>query len=135
MNALEKVAWTELIVSILAIGIVLALYPWLGGAAAGGFGLLGLLGVTPLIVRRHTGRVVADERDIHIEKQSSWVGFGTAWMLMILSLAAVTIWHSYHDQDVAPALLNMMIWMQFALCYAVKGASSLLQYRGTHRAA
>ncbi|TWU48863.1 hypothetical protein Poly51_47670 [Rubripirellula tenax] len=135
MNALEKVAWTELIVSVLATVVVLALYPWLGGGAVGGFGLLGFLGITPLLMRKKGDRVVRDERDVQIERQASWWGFGSAWMLMVFSLAVVTMWHSYQSRDVSPALLNIMIWIQFAFCYAIKGASSVLQYRGMNRAA
>jgi len=134
MNALQKVAWAELAVSILAVALVAALYPWLGGAAAGGFGVLGLLGVTPLLMRNRGVKVVHDERDQAIEKQAAWAGFGFAWMLMLASLAVVTMWHSYHEREVAPGLLNIMIWIQFAFCYAVKGAATLLQYRGPHGA-
>ena len=135
MNALEKVAWTELIVSVVALVVVLALYPWMGHAALGGFGLLGLLGITPMFLRKRGSHVVSDERDLEIEKRSSWFGFGTAWMVMLLSLAAVTMWHSYQQRDVPTRLLTTLIWTQFALCYAIKGATSLIQYRSTSRAA
>ncbi len=134
MKAQEKVAWTELVVSVVAVVVVVALYPWLGGAAAGGFCLLGLLGITPLFMRNRGNEIVADERDQQIELRSSWFGFGTGWVLMMVSLAAVTIWHSNQQFDVSPALLNVMIWIQFAFCYAVKGATSLMQYRGSQRA-
>ena len=135
MNAVEKVAWLELIVSVLATVVVLALYPWIGQAAMGGFGLLGLLGITPLFLRQRGNKVVRDERDVEIEKRASWFGFGTAWVLMMISLAAVTMWHVHLQRDVSPGLLNALIWTQFALCYAIKGATTLIQYRGTSRAA
>ena len=134
MNAQEKVAWTELIVSVLAAVVVLALYPWIGNAALGGFGLLGLLGIAPLFLRRRGNQVVSDERDREIEKRSSWFGFGTAWFVMLLSLATITMWHSHHERDVPTGLLTALIMIQFALCYAIKGATSLIQYRGTSRA-
>ena len=135
MNALEKVAWTELIVSVVAAVVVLALYPWVGQAALGGFGLLGFLGVTPLFLRKRGNQIVSDERDLEIAKRSSWFGFGTAWMVLLLSLTAVTMWHGYQQRDVPTGLLSALIWSQFALCYAIKGATSLIQYRGTSRAA
>ena len=135
MNAVEKVAWLELIVSVLATVVVLALYPWIGQAAMGGFGLLGLLGITPLFLRQRGKKVVRDERDVEIEKRASWFGFGTAWVLMMISLAAVTMWHVHLQRDVSPGLLSALIWTQFALCYAIKGATTLIQYRGTSRAA
>ena len=135
MNAVEKVAWTELLVSIGAAVVVFSLYPWVGEAAQGGFGLLGLLGITPLFLRKRGNQVVRDERDVEIEKLSSWFGFGTAWFVMTVSLAAVTMWHAHIHRDVSPGLLCTLIWTQFALCFAIKGATTLIQYRGTHRAA
>lgn len=135
MNAVEKVAWTELIVSVFATIVVLSLYPWLGQAATGGFGLLGFLGITPLFLRQRGNKVVRDERDVEIEKLSSWFGFGTAWVLMMISLAVITMWHVHLRRDVSPGLLNVLIWAEFALCYAIKGATTLIQYRGTPRAA
>lgn len=135
MNASEKVAWTELIVSVMAAVVVLSLYPWIGNAALGGFGLLGLLGITPLFLRKRGNQIVSDERDQEIEKRSSWFGFGTAWVTMLISLVAVTMWHSYQQLDVPTGLLTALIWAQFALCYAIKGAMSLIQYRGTNHAA
>ncbi len=135
MNAVEKVAWTELIVSVLATIVVLGLYPWMGNAALGGFGVLGLLGITPLFLRKRGNQVVRDERDVEIEKRSSWFGFGTAWVVMMISLAAVTMWHSHLQRDVPTGLLSVLIWTQFALCYAIKGVTALVQYRGTNHAA
>jgi uncharacterized membrane protein len=135
MNAVEKVAWTELIVSVVAVVVVLALYPWMGNAATGGFGLLGLLGMTPLFLRKRGNQVVRDERDAKIEKLSSWIGFGTGWLVMMLSLAVITMWHVGQRRDVSTGLLNALIWTQFALCYAIKGATTLIQYRGSSRAA
>ena len=135
MNAVEKVAWTELTVSVVAAIVVLALYPWMGQAALGGFGLLGLLGLTPLFFRKRGNQVVRDERDVEIEKLSSWIGFGTGWTVMMISLVAITMWHVHLKRDVSPGLLSALIWTQFALCYAIKGATALVQYRGARRAA
>ncbi len=135
MNAVEKVAWTELIVSVLASILVLALYPWMGNAALGGFGLLGLLGITPLFLRKRGKQVVRDERDVEIEKLASWFGFGTAWVLLLISMVVITMWHSHLQRDVPTSLLSVLLWAQFALCYAIKGATALVQYRGTNRAA
>ena len=135
MNAVENVAWTELTVSVVAVVVVLALYPWMGNAALGGFGMLGLLGITPLFLRKRGSRVIRDERDVKIEMRSSWIGFGTGWVVMMISLAAVTMWHVDQRRDVPTGLLNALIWTQFALCYAIKGATTLIQYRGSSRAA
>ena len=135
MSALQKVAWLELTVSLLSIALFLALYPWLGQAAASGFAVLGLLGIAPFFLRKRDDQVVVDERDRQIERQASWFGFGTAWTLLLLSLVSITMWHSHRGLDVPTAILSILIWIQFALCYAIKGATTLFQYRGMNRAA
>ena len=134
MNALQKVAWTELIVAVMAFAIVLALYPWLGERAIGAFGLLGFLLITPLFMIRRGDRIVSDERDRGIELLAKYWGFGTGWMLLVLSLIAIAMWHGYHKQDIPTKPIFALIWIQFAVCYAVKGAASLYFYRGGHRA-
>lgn len=135
MNAVEKVAWIELTVPASATIVVLAMYPWMGQAAMGGFGLLGFLGMAPLFLRKRGNQVVRDERDVEIEKLSSWFGFGTAWVLMMISLVVITMWHIHQQRDVPTGLLSVLLWAEFALCYAIKGATTLIQYRGTRRAA
>lgn len=135
MNPVQKVAWTELIVSVLAIVLVATLYPWLGSAALGGFALLGLLGITPLFLRRRGNQVVRDERDAQIEQIASWFGFGTAYFLLMLSMVAITLFYGQQQRDVPTSLLSVLLWSQFAFCYAIKGATALLQYRGTNSAA
>ena len=135
MNPVQKVAWTELIVSVLAIVLVATLYPWLGSAALGGFGLLGVLGITPLFLRKRGNQVMRDERDAQIESVASWFGFGTAYFLLMLSMVAITLFYSQQQRDVPTSLLSVLLWSQFAFCYAIKGAIALLHYRGTNRAA
>ena len=135
MNAVMKVAWMELVVSVLAIMVALAMYPWAGEAALAGFAVLGILGFTPLILRQRGNRVVRDERDDEIEQRSASLGFGAAWTATLLLLTIVTVWHGYHERDVPTGLLSVVIWAQFALCFAIKGAASLIQYRGVDRAA
>jgi len=130
MNALQKVAWTELIVSVLALVSVLILYPWLGDRATGAFGLLGLLGVGSLFTIRRGNKIVSDERDRDIELRSKYWGFGTAWMFLFLSLIMITMWHGYQKQDIPTKYVFALIWLQFVVCYGVKGAVSLRLYRG-----
>ena len=72
MNAMEKVAWAELLVCITALAAVGVLVPWLGDRTQGGFGLLGLLGFVVLFLRRCGNQVITDERS------SGWRP-GLAW--------------------------------------------------------
>ncbi len=134
MNALQKVAWTELIVSGVAFAVVLALYPWLGERAISAFALLGFLAIGLLFKVRRGDRIVSDERDRRIELLAKSWGFGTGWTLMVLSLIAIAMWHGYHKQAIPVKPIIALIWIQFAVCYAVKGVASLYFYRGGGRA-
>ncbi len=130
MSAMEKVAWTEVVVSVAAVITVAVLYPWLGHRATGGFGLLGLLALSVVFVRRRGERVVVDERDREIERRSAKIGVETAWMTLFIALIAVTMWSSYSRADaVATRLLYWLIWAQFAICYGVKGLAAIVLYR------
>ena len=66
MNAMEKVAWTELIVSVLTVVVVTCLYPWLGNQATSTFALLALSTLGAVFLRRRGAAVVVDERDREI---------------------------------------------------------------------
>ena len=78
MTAMEKVAWTELLVSVAAVVVASVLFPWLGGKAHVGFGLLGLVVCSVWFVRRRGQRVVIDERDRAIEQRATQLGVQAA---------------------------------------------------------
>ncbi len=136
MTAMERIAWTELLVSLAAVGVVAALYPWLGAGATGGFALLGLVGFTVFFVRPRAGRVTVDERDREIEATAIRLGVTCGWMTLMLALVAAVVSSSYYERPAVPiAFLNWLIWMQFALCIAVKGLASVVLYRRQRHAA
>ena len=135
MTAMEKVAWTELLVSVTTIAIVTALIPWLGNSAMGAFGLLGLLVCGLWFIKGRGNSVVIDERDREIERQSTRRGIESAWMLLFLALIAIVLWSSYANGKVVPTwMLTWLIWLQFATCYGVKGFVAVLAYRRQGRA-
>jgi hypothetical protein len=135
MTAMEKVAWTELSVSLVTVAVVSALIPWLGTHANGAFGLLGCLVFGLWFVRRRGSSVVVDERDRDIERQATHLGVGTAWMALFLALIALVFWSSlFNDRVVPTQLLTWLIWIQFAICYGVKGFVAVLMYRRQKRA-
>lgn len=136
MNAMEKVAWTELLVSLATVTVVTALYPWLGSGATGAFGLLGLVVCSVWFVKGNRQAVVIDERDRQIERQATRRGIEAAWMALFLALIAIVLWSSYHDtKAVATGLLTWLVWIQFAICYGVKGFIGVVSYRRQNRAA
>ena len=130
MNAMEKVAWTELLVSVVAVVVVSALFPWFGSAAQGGFGILGFLACSLWFVRRRGQSIVVDERDQAIAQQATFLGIHIAWMTTFVTLIVLVLWSSNSDNKaVSTSLLSWLIWIQFAICYGVKGTVSLLAYR------
>ncbi len=136
MTAMEKVAWTELLVSTTTLVIAAVLLPWLGHGASGAFGLLGLLVCGFWFVRTRGKSVVVDERDREIERMSTRRGVESAWMLLFLALIAIVLWSSYANDKIVPTwMLTWLVWLQFAICYCVKGLVAVLAYRRQDRAA
>ncbi|MEM9644285.1 MAG: hypothetical protein AAF989_04755 [Planctomycetota bacterium] len=134
MNAVQRIALVELDVPLIAVATVFALRPFLGEAAMAGFAFLGFLGLTPLMMRGSGEKVVSDERDHDIDFTARFWAFGAAWMFLFASLGIVVMWHAYQGTDIPITSANLLLWMQFAICYAVKGGIALRLYGGHHRA-
>jgi hypothetical protein len=136
MNAMEKVAWTELVVSFTAVAVATLLFPWLGHGATGAFALLGLLGVSIVFLRRRGDRVTVDERDRAIDRKATSLGVSSAWMTLFTALIAATLWSNYSRTfAVSTGFLNWLIWVQFAICYGIKGLAGVVMYRRRQHAA
>ena len=137
MTTMKKIAVCEVAISLTAALVVSALLPVSGDAATAGFGILGLLGVVPVLLMKHAGmRVIADERDREIEQRSLKIGMETAWMMLFLSMITIVLWFNLNRQSEVPVrLLNWLIWIQFTICYAVKGSAALMIYRRQEHAA
>ncbi|MEX2316498.1 MAG: hypothetical protein WD669_05050 [Pirellulales bacterium] len=136
MNAMEKVAWTELVVSAAAMATAAGLIPWLGNRASGAFGLLGLLVCSIWFLRRRGPGVVVDERDREIERRAIKVGVEAAWMTLFLSLIAFGMWAQFYNEGIVPVrFLTWLVWVQFAICYGLKGLVGVMSYRRQRRAA
>ena len=136
MNAMEKVAWTELGVSVAAVVLASLLIPWGSQTATSAFALLGLIGFTGVFLRRRGNRVVVDERDREIALRATSIGVGTAWMSLFMTLIAATMWSGYtQTYSVSTAFLNWLIWIQFAICYGTQGLVMVVLYRRQQHAA
>ncbi|TWT85302.1 hypothetical protein Pla123a_01090 [Posidoniimonas polymericola] len=135
MNAGEKIAWAELVISLTALVAAFALYPWLGDGAAGAFGLLGLLGGCVIFTRGRGTAVVFDERDTEIHQRGLRIGVFTGWMVGFMGLVAVVLWCVSRTLATAPVVwLVWLVWLQISLCYAVKGLVEVRCYRGAEHA-
>ena len=129
MTALQKVAWLEVIVSLSAVLAVSLIAIWNAEAAIGGFGLLGFLACAGFFLRRRSHEVIVDERDRMIEQQAQRIGINTAWMLLFITLILIVTLSSLMNREtISIGLLSWVIWLQFAVCYTVKGTASLILY-------
>jgi hypothetical protein len=130
MNAMEKVGWTELLVSVGTLLVVAALTPWLGSAATSGFALLALIVLGGLFLRPRGEQVVVDERDREIARKAKDISIGATWMTLLLALIAACMWSTYRgERAVSTVLLNWLIWLQFAAVYGIHGLVSIVMYR------
>ena len=135
MNAMEKVAWTEIAVSLVAIVCAIATYPWLGNSAIGWFGLLGLVVFGMAFLRKRGDNVLTDERDTAIEKEASDQAVRFVWMTSLLTLVVFVLVFSSRDTSVPTGYLNWLIWIQVALYFLAKGTVAIRAYRGARHAA
>jgi cytochrome bd-type quinol oxidase subunit 2 len=136
MNAMEKVGWTELLVSVVAVAVATLLYPWLGERATSAFALLALVMVSVVFLRQRGTRIVIDERDREIERRATSIGVGTAWMALFTALAVAATWSSYTNAHaVSTGFLNWLIWVQFAMYFGIKGLATIALYRRRQHAA
>jgi hypothetical protein len=100
VNRAQKIAWFNLIVIALALGLSVAAFGigyFIFGAparqAAAGFGfigIMGLLGLTPFVFRKDEGKVRFDERDLVINCKAAIVAYSVFWVLFVA--AAMVPW-------------------------------------------
>ncbi len=136
MNAMEKAAWTELLVVVTAMAIALVLIPWLGNRASAAFGFLGFLPLGMLFLRQRGQGVLVDERDREIDKEALRLGVSTAWMMLFTAIILLQQWSVFFNDRIVPiGYITWIIWIQFAICYGVKGLVSILAYRRQRHAA
>jgi hypothetical protein len=128
MNAAQKEAWFHLTVVVVASAVVAALTPFWGFRALSGWGLLGLIGFSPLFYRKKPGQVVADERDASIRRRSAAIGFGAIWCLFVAEGVAASL--IYGENGFVPVrVVEVSLWGAFALLYGLMSAATLIQYR------
>src|SRR3990172_7203032 len=112
MSIPQKVAWLNLIVSVLAILAYFALWPWIGPwRAMGAFGLLGLAGISSFLYVREkrSGRVVTDERDQMISLKAMTISIGVIWVGLILAFL-VALRFLGENGAISVQGLSMVVW-------------------------
>ena len=64
--------------------------------------------------------------------QVKLLGFSAGWMILIISIVVLTCFVKFDGSAVPNGILTLALWFSLAVCYAAKGAVSLLHYR-THQ--
>ncbi len=123
----QKAALFNLSIVLSALATVLALYPFLGRGAAGGFGLLGFLGFGPLFYRQHPGQVVADERDQLINRRSIIIAYSVFWVAFVASSMLALALYGGDGAVPVPVIINA-VWFGFMLFVGLHAVATLTQY-------
>ncbi len=130
MTATQRFAWFNLAVIALTLIAVLALLTFAGKAALGGFGILGLIGLSPFILRGRKAQVVIDERDQIIQRRSWFIAYSVFWMLFVL--AAVLLAPTVYGQEggVPVWVVQSSVFVAFMIVQAAASIAILVQYAG-----
>jgi hypothetical protein len=60
----------------------------------------------------------------------------TAWVVLFMAIIVLVIGGNYWGLKSVPlGLLTWLVWVQFAICYAVKGLVGIISYRRQNGAA
>jgi hypothetical protein len=123
----QKEAMFNLIIVALALATVLALYPFLGQRAVGGFAMLGFLGFGPLFYRRYRGQVMADERDQLIRRRSTVIAYSIFWLAFVASsMLALVVYGG--DGAVPVRVVVSAVWPGLMLVVGTHAIATLVQY-------
>ena len=98
MNRIQKTAWFSLIMVTLAFGLSLisvgVLYFGFGlplQRAAGGFGFIGIMGLSalaPLLFKKDKDKVPLDERDLLIRNKATMAAYCGFWPVFVIAAMA-----------------------------------------------
>ena len=130
MSVLQKYAWFNLTVIVTTLVAGLALTPVLGKGALGCFGLFGLIGLGPFFLRSKEGQVVADERDLEIQRRSFVLAYSLFWVAYVL--AAVLLSAAVYGQEgaVPVYIVQTSVFVGFMFVFGVASIATLVQYGG-----
>jgi hypothetical protein len=132
MNRAQKTAWFTLIVLALALGLSLAAFcvgyfivgvPARRAAAGFGFiGIMGLLGLIPVLFRNDKAKVQCDERDVMIQRRANIAAYGVFWVLFVV--AAMIPW--FITGPNGTITINYLPWMVFGGMFVVMLVQALV---------
>jgi hypothetical protein len=142
MNRAQKTAWFTLIVLAFASGLSLAAFcagyfvlgvPANRAAAGFGFiGIMGFLGLIPILFRKDGDKVQCDERDLAIHRKATIAAYAAFWVLFVA--AAMVPWFIVGPNGTIT--VNYLPWMVFGgwfVVMLVQAFVTLQQYGWTDK--
>ena len=124
----QRLALYRVAVAVGALLLYLALFPRMGVMRAQcAFGVLGLLGVTPLLFRGHGARIDSDERDRQIHMRALQVGTAAFWLLFAAGLWTL-YYHYMNDRVVPVAIISLLAWLTWTTYELCLSAATLVLY-------
>ena len=132
MNRHQKIAWFNLVVVSLALGLSVAAFCILyfifglpAHRAAGGFGFIGIMGftgLTPILFRKDKNKVQYDERDLIIHRKATIVAYSIFWILFVAG--AMVPWFIVGPSGTIT--VNYLPWMIFGGMFFVALVESIV---------
>jgi hypothetical protein len=132
MNRMQKMAWFNLIVISLALGLSVAAFsigyfifgaPARQAAAGSGFiGIMGFSGLSPILFRKDKSKVQYDERDTAIQRKSVIIAYSIFWVLFVA--AAMIPWFILGPNGTITT--NYLPWMVFGGMFTVMLLQSIV---------
>ena len=137
MNRYQKIAWFNLIVVSLALGLSVIAFsigyfffgvPACQAVAGFGFiGIMGFCGLSPVLFRKDKSKVQFDERDTAIQRKAVIAAYATFWLLFVA--AAMIPWFIIGPNGTIT--VNYLPWMVFGGMFVVvlmQSIATLTQY-------
>lgn len=131
MSRYEKTSWYNLAVVGAAVVAFAAFIPFWGWThALGAFGLLGFLGLAPMITRgrKANATVIADERDQLIKSQAGLIAYWVFWLAFVS--ASMGLWAFFQSQGSIPVnILPLFPLVGGVLMTLVQSLVTVIQYQ------
>lgn len=137
MNRAQKIAWFSLIMLTLALGLsfiaVNVLYFGFGQPmrrAAGGFGFIGIMGLSalaPVLFKKDKGKVELDERDLLIKNKATLAAYCGFWSAFVIA-AMVPFFIYGPDGVVSVKYLCGMVFGGMFIVILVQSLVTLQEY-------
>ena len=132
MNRHQKIAWFTLIlislslilsVSTFSIGyFIVGVSAKKASAGFGFIGIMGLVGLAPLIFKKDKDKIKTDERDLLIRRNAMLAAYSAFWVLFVA--AAMVPWFIIGPNG--SITVNYLPWMVFGGMYVVMLVQSIV---------